>query len=283
MTRPDIQSLLSTAQQQLSAISDSALLDAEVLLCHCLGKPRTHLRAWPEKQPETEQIDAFFQALQLRLTGVPVAYITGKREFWSRDFTVSPDVLIPRPDTELLVELCLNLSPAHQTGHIIDLGTGSGIIAITLATELPHCSITATDISSDALSIARKNAEFYRLNNITFLESNWFEQVTTGNFNLVISNPPYIAADDPHLQQGDVRHEPHSALIAPDHGLADIKQLASQARHHLCKHGHLLIEHGYNQQAQVQAIFRHYNYQDICTYNDLGNNPRVTIGRWTQS
>ncbi|WP_031434808.1 peptide chain release factor N(5)-glutamine methyltransferase [Methylomarinum vadi] len=280
MTNADIQSLLADACASLEGISESPLLDAEILLCHCLHKPRTYLRTWPEKIPTQAQREAFRQLLAQRRQGLPIAYIVGKREFWSREFEVTPDVLIPRPDTELLVELSLQLIPPKQPARLIDLGTGSGIIAITLAAERPEAQVTASDRSQAALKIAHANAERYRLRNIRFVESNWFEAIAEHDFDLVVSNPPYIAADDPHLRRGDVRHEPEYALISPEQGLRDIRTLAQQARQHLNKGGHLLIEHGYNQQHAVQEIFASCHYQQIETHRDLSGNPRVTSGIW---
>lgn len=280
MTERTIESLLTEAAESLAAISESPRLDAEVLLCHCLQKPRSYLRAWPEKTPEAQQLADYRHCIEKRRQGLPVAYITGRREFWSRDFLVSPEVLIPRPDTELLIELCLELMPYDKPCKLIDLGTGSGIIAVTLATERPLTEVVACDRSAAALATARRNAEHHRSDNIRFIQSNWFEAINETDFDLVVSNPPYIAADDPHLQQGDVRHEPDSALIASEQGLRDIRQLAEQAKHHLKAAGHLLIEHGYNQQHAVQAIFRANRYQQVTTHTDLGGNPRVTSGVW---
>ncbi len=278
MTEADIRTLLAEAGRKLLPVSDSAQLDAEVLLCHCLGKPRSYLRAWPEKVLDSAQLTAFRQLLQRRLQGLPVAYIIGRREFWSREFEVTPDVLIPRPDTELLIELSLQLIPTDRPFKIIDLGTGSGIIAVTLAAERPLSQVTATDRSAAALTIARANAERHRLNTIRFILSDWFEAVDERDFDLVVSNPPYIAANDPHLRQGDVRHEPDTALIAAEQGLSDIKILAGQAGQHLKNGGHLLIEHGYNQRQAVQEIFRACHYRRIQTHLDLSGNPRVTGG-----
>ncbi|MGZ5620849.1 MAG: peptide chain release factor N(5)-glutamine methyltransferase [Methylobacter sp.] len=275
-----IKSALTEAVDALALVSDSALLDAEVLLCQALNKPRSHLRAWPDKLLQTEQLTAFKTLLVQRQKGIPVAYITGNREFWSRDFQVSPDVLIPRPDTELLIELSLKLIPADEPVNIIDLGTGSGIIAITLATERPHAQITATDFSLAALSIAQINADKHHINNIQFYQSDWFADVPNTKFNLVISNPPYIAEDDSHLQQGDVRFEPQTALRATEQGLGDIKIISNAARHYLEPCGHLLIEHGYNQQQQVQTLFKDLHYDNVQTYTDLSGQPRVTYGQW---
>jgi release factor glutamine methyltransferase len=275
-----IQNLLLTASSQLAATSDSAMLDAEVLLCHCLHKNRSYLRAWPDKQPDAEQCRAFQALMAKRLDGWPVAYLIEQREFWSRNFKVSPAVLIPRPDSELMIELCLPLLPEAQPVKIIDLGTGSGILAITLAAERPQAQVIATDISSAALKIATENATALNIHNISFQLSNWFANITEQNFDLIISNPPYIADHDPHLQQGDVRFEPQSALISADCGLQDIRLLAEQARHHLKNQGRLLIEHGYNQQVEVQAIFAQCNYQQISTHTDLSGQPRITSGLW---
>jgi release factor glutamine methyltransferase len=222
----------------------------------------------------------FKALLKQRQQGTPIAYIVGVREFWSRDFKVSPDVLIPRPDTELLIELSLPLIPKDKSCKLIDLGTGSGAIAVTLAAERPYAQIVATDINEAALKIAKQNADHYHCRNIRFIHSIWFSEIAETAFDLVISNPPYIAADDPHLQQGDLRFEPQSALIAEDNGLKDISLIAESACKHLKEGGHLLIEHGYNQQAQVQAIFESFDYANIQTHTDLGGNPRVTVGQW---
>lgn len=275
-----LQSLLDRASRQLGAASETATLDAEVLLCHCLSKNRSFLRAWPEHQPSAEQAAQFQCLVEQRAQGTPIAYLTGEREFWSRQFKVAPEVLIPRPDTELLIELSLARLPIGRPGRIIDLGTGSGIIAITLAAERPLLRVTATDISAAALAIAEHNAAQLNTHNVSFLLSNWFENIGTTGFDLVISNPPYIDAHDPHLRQGDLRFEPQSALISAENGLHDIQVLAEQARSYLVDGGHLLIEHGYNQQSEVQAIFAKLHYQDVTTHLDLSGNPRVTSGIW---
>ncbi len=275
--------LIAAASQQLSATSDSALLDAEVLMAHCLNKPRSFLRAWPEQSLSDQQHSIFSALISQRRQGVPVAYLTGEREFWSRSFKVSPSVLIPRPDTELIIELSLELLAHQPANQILDLGTGSGIIGITLAAELPLSRVTACDQSPQALEIARDNAQRLNTNNIGFVQSDWFSAITDSGFDLIVSNPPYIAADDPHLQQGDVRFEPRQALVSPDQGLQDIGLLADHARQYLKHGGQLLIEHGYQQQTAVQAIFKHCNYQQVTTHCDLAGNPRVTSAQWNPS
>ncbi|MCQ8128051.1 peptide chain release factor N(5)-glutamine methyltransferase [Methylomonas rivi] len=275
-----IQEVLERACTVLGRVSDSARLDAEVLLCHCLGKQRSFLRAWPERQLDAAQAEQFRHLLEQRRQGRPIAYLTGEREFWSRTFKVTPDVLIPRPDSELLIELSLSMLPDNQAYKIIDLGTGSGILAITLAAERPLAEVVATDISTAALAVARQNAEQLAAGNVRFVESHWFDAVPDSDFDLVVSNPPYIAGDDPHLQQGDVRFEPETALISGEAGLKDIRLLAAQAGHHLKPHGHLLIEHGYNQAQQVRSILKQLNYRQVVTHQDLSGNPRVTSGLW---
>lgn len=275
---PSIKTLLAQASQRFAAISESPQLDAEVLLCHVLQKNRSYLRAWPDHTPDTTQLELFQQLCQQRQQGQPIAYLTGVREFWSREFVVTPDVLIPRPDTELLIELSLTLIPANTACHILDLGTGSGIIAITLAAERPNTQVSATDLSPKALAIARQNAAKHKLNNVNFYLSDWFTSIPDQHFRLIVSNPPYIDPQDTHLQQGDVRFEPDSALIAADHGLQDIKTIVENARNWLETGGHLLIEHGYDQEAAVQAIFRRFAYRNIKTYYDLSGQARVIGG-----
>jgi release factor glutamine methyltransferase len=277
-----IKSALADAVDALTSISDSALLDAEVLLCHVLQKERSYLRAWPDKLLEPEQQEQFWALTEKRRQGMPVAYLIGRREFWSRDFHVSPDVLIPRPDTELLVELGLNLIPPDAPFKLIDLGTGSGIIAITLAAERPHAQVIATDLNSAALEIAKQNARHHHITNIHFYQSDWFNNTPDIQFDLVISNPPYIAKDDSHLQESDVRFEPQTALVAAQQGLRDIETIADGARDHLKPQGHLLIEHGYNQQHQIQTIFKGLGYDKVRTYQDLSGQPRVTYGQWNK-
>lgn len=278
-----IAELIDKASQHLQIQSDTPLLDAEVLLCHCLDKTRSFLRAWPEHQPSQEQLKHFWALIDERHRGVPVAHLTGHREFWSRDFVVNANVLIPRPDSELLVELALaRLAPDAST-KIIDLGTGSGALAITIALERPLANVLASDRSASALDVAHLNATRLGANNVTFVTSDWFEDIAATDFDMVLSNPPYIAADDRHLQQGDVRFEPRSALISAEQGLSDINTLARQSRSHLKPGGHLLIEHGYDQRQAVQQIFKHYGYRRTTTHNDLSGNPRVTSGLWSPS
>jgi release factor glutamine methyltransferase len=276
---PTIKNLLANAANILTNHSDSPLLDAEVLLGFVLEKPRTYLRAWCDNTLTNQQQAAFEVLIKQRQQGIPIAYLTGTREFWSRDFIVTSDVLIPRPDTELLIELSLELIPKKLAVKLIDLGTGSGIIAVTLAAERPNAHVIAVDASLAALKVAKHNAQQHQLTNIEFYQSDWFTNVPITQFDLVISNPPYIDPEDEHLQQGDVRFEPKTALIADNKGLSDIEIIADKARCYLKPAGHLLIEHGYNQAPQVQAIFNALAYDKVQSYRDLSGQPRVTYGQ----
>ncbi len=275
-----INNLLSSAARQLATGTESAQLDAEILLCLAINKPRSFLRAWPDKKLTLSQEQLFNQYLDERVQGKPIAYITGYKEFWSRDFKVTPEVLIPRPDTELIIELCLDLIPQNANTNMLDLGTGSGIIGITLAAERPSAKVIASDYSASALRIAQLNAQTHHTSNITFYQSDWLTHIPNQQFDLIVSNPPYIAKDDVHLTQGDLRFEPSSALSATENGLSDIKTIINHARDYLAPNGHLLIEHGYNQQEAVQGIFRDFNYYNINTHVDLSGQPRVTCGQW---
>ncbi len=271
-----INSIICSATKQLAQTSDSPALDAEVLLCYILNKQRSYLRTWPEKQLPPEQEKQFQVLIEKRCTGHPIAYLTGTREFWSRDFITTPDVLIPRPETELLIELCLDILPINTPLKLIDLGTGSGIIGITLAAERPDIAVTATDLSQAALTIARQNAHQLGINNIQFCHSHWFDNVSESAFDIIVSNPPYIAPNDLHLGQGDLKFEPSMALIAEQQGLIDIETITRLTPSFLNPGGQLLIEHGYDQQEQVQAIFNKHGYTNIRNHTDLSKLPRVT-------
>jgi release factor glutamine methyltransferase len=273
-----IQKCLDTATNYLITISDSPRLDTEVLLAFVLGKNRSYLRAWNDKNLDSKIIAQFELLVSQRLNGTPIAYLTGTREFWSRDFFVSPDVLIPRPDTEILIEHCLAQIPNNSPFNILDLGTGSGIIAITLAAERQNTKIIAVDASSAALKIAQKNAHFHDCQNIDFILSDWFSAVPPIQFDLIVSNPPYIPADDDHLSKGDVRFEPAAALIAAENGLYDIRSISEQAKNYLVSSGQLLFEHGYNQAQDVQHILTNLFYKNVQTHYDLSGNARVTTG-----
>lgn len=276
-----IRSRLAEAIALLSKQSESAQLDAEVLLCHVLGKERVFLRTWPERELDDEQIRSFFAYIEQRRQGIPVAYLTGTREFWSREFLVNPAVLIPRPETELLIELCLNLMPAEdQDFKVLDLGTGSGIIAVTLAAERAKADVYACDASTEALAVARENANRHGQHRIHFYQSDWFSQVPALSFDIIVSNPPYIDSNDSHLASGDVRFEPRSALVAERQGLADIERIAMAAPKFFAKPGHLLVEHGYDQQEAVKNLFINQGYHNVATHADLAGNPRATYGLW---
>ncbi|OLQ90693.1 protein-(glutamine-N5) methyltransferase, release factor-specific [Vibrio panuliri] len=269
----------ATLQLQESG-SDSPSLDAAVLLCHALDKPRSFLMTWPEKELSAQELAPFEALLARRLTGEPVAYIIGEREFWSLPLEVSPTTLIPRPDTERLVELALDKAMLSE-GSILDLGTGTGAIALALASELPNRRVVGIDLMADAQQLATRNATRLSIANATFLAGSWFEPLEVGcQFAVIVSNPPYIEENDPHLSQGDVRFEPLSALVAGDEGLADIRHIADNARHYLIDQGWLLFEHGFEQGLAVRNILLELGYQDVETCQDYGHNDRVTLGRY---
>ncbi|EEX92977.1 N5-glutamine S-adenosyl-L-methionine-dependent methyltransferase [Vibrio orientalis CIP 102891 = ATCC 33934] len=273
--------LKQAVQQLQESGSDSPSLDAAVLLCHALDKPRSFLLTWPDKILDAQQLAAFDDLLQRRLTGEPVAYIVGEREFWSLPLKVSPTTLIPRPDTERLVEIALDKA-MQMDGDILDLGTGTGAIALALASELPQRQVTGIDLKQDAQQLAQSNASALNLSNTQFLAGSWFEPLAAGTeFALIVSNPPYIEKEDPHLTQGDVRFEPLSALVADEKGLADIKHIATQARDYLMDSGWLMFEHGFEQGEPVRELLRSLGYDQVATYKDYGDNDRVTIGQFS--
>ncbi len=254
-----------------------ARLDARVLAAHVLGVDAAWLIAHDTDPLPAQQALAFQSLLARRLSGLPIAYLTGSREFYGRPFLVSADVLIPRPDTELLVELALARTPSEHAINVLDLGTGSGCIAITLALERPLARVTAVDRSAAALAIARSNAETLNAR-VEFLASDWFSALAGRRFDLIVSNPPYIATADPHLAQGDVRFEPLSALAAGADGLDDLRHLVTAACAHLAPGGTLLLEHGYDQADAVLALLRQNGIQSPQSWNDLAGVQRVSGG-----
>lgn len=259
--------------------SDSAAIDTEVLLLHCINKPRSFLYSWPERQLNDEQQRQFEQLIARRAQGTPVAHIVGVREFWSLPFMVNESTLIPRPDTEILVETALNL-PLPADSAVLDLGTGTGAIALSLAHERNHWQVTAVDKVDDAVQLANANREQLALSNVTVLQSDWFSAVTAAQFDLIVSNPPYISEQDVHLDLGDVRFEPRSALTAADDGFADLFFIADQARQYLKDHGYLLLEHGYTQGPVLREQLTQLGYQNVATVRDFGSNERCTLGQW---
>ena len=272
---------LETAAERLTGNTETPGLDAEVLLMHVLDRDRAYLRAWPDRELTPQQARRFHNLLMRRTAGFPVAYLVGKREFWSRAFVVRPGVLIPRPDTELLIELALDGIPAHRAADILELGTGSGIIAVTLAAERPQSRIVATDLSQEALTIAQHNARRLGAAHIRFSRGNWFEPLSENEcFDLIVSNPPYIAEQDPHLTQGDLRFEPLLALASGPQGLDALRAIAEGARRHLKPEGLLLLEHGYDQDSALAAILAELGYSRITHHRDLQGHRRATMARY---
>jgi release factor glutamine methyltransferase len=262
--------------------SESPILDAEILLAHVLGKSREFLITWPETDLSESEQQAFINLLEQRVLGHPIAYLIGSRAFWKFDLVVSPDVLIPRPETELLVELILEQLDTNK--HLLaDLGTGSGALALALASERENWQIVATDSSAAALSIAKHNALNLKLSNIDFRQGSWIEALKGDKnnelFDAIVSNPPYIDESDEHLGQGDVRFEPVQALVANDEGLSDIKLIATQAHDRLKPGAILLMEHGYQQGEAVRQLLKQSKYSDIQTYKDLAGLERATMAR----
>ena len=266
---------------QLQSISDSAQLDCELLLCYVLNVDRTWLRTWPEK-PVSQSLEAkFCTLLERRVQGQPIAYLVGSRGFWSMDLQVSQDTLIPRPETELLVELALNLRLPKKS-HGLDLGTGTGAVALALATERPDMNFIAVDYQVGAVSLANKNCQTLGLSNVNIFQSDWFDslQLTGCQFDLIVSNPPYISVNDPHLQQGDVRYEPNSALVSGVDGLDDLKKIITQSPLYLKSDGWLLLEHGFDQGPAVVRLMIEAGFQEVVTHKDYNQIDRVTLGQW---
>jgi release factor glutamine methyltransferase len=253
--------------------------DAEVLLCHSLGRPRSYLYAWPEAEVPAAVAEVFLALLQRRQAGEPVAYLLGEREFWSLPLRVTADTLIPRPETETLVARALALAlPA--AARVLDLGTGCGAIALALACERPRWSVTGCDISAAALAVARGNGARLGLERVQWLQGDWLSPVAGARFDLVVANPPYLAADDPHLGQGDLRFEPRSALVADGGAFADYERIIAAAPAHLNENAWLLFEHGMEQGAGLRERLAGAGFASIDTWQDDGGRDRVSGGQW---
>lgn len=258
--------------------SPTARLDIELLLAAALGKSRSYLHTWPERIVPSEAAHAFADFMRRRQSGEPVAYILGQQGFWKLDLEVAAHTLIPRPETELLVEAALQLLPP-RSARVLDLGTGTGAIALALASECGAWQVTAVDRVADAVALAERNRVRLNLGNARVLESHWFSALPGERFDLIVSNPPYIASADPHLSAGDVRFEPASALVAGDDGLDDLRLIISQAPGHLQPGGWLLLEHGYDQAPVVRELLAQHDFEQIESRVDLGGHERITLGR----
>lgn len=277
-----IDALVKGAIERLTFVSDTAQLDAQLLLAHVLSVSTSYFYTWPEKLVDSEDIDAFNTLLSRREHGEPVAYLLGHQAFWSLDLEVAPCTLIPRADTERLVEVVLSLVGSSQkVSDILDLGTGTGAIALALASEFPESNVVGVDLINDAVELAKRNAEKNQLNNVMFKQSSWFDALQSNElFDFIVSNPPYIDPDDEHLSQGDVRFEPKSALVAENHGLADIEHIINVAPRFMKNNAYLVFEHGYDQAETVRNNLNQAGFCCVESFRDLGGNDRVTIGRW---
>ncbi|NEX82241.1 MULTISPECIES: peptide chain release factor N(5)-glutamine methyltransferase [Aeromonas] len=260
------------------AEGESPRADADALLCHLLACRRSYLMTWPERELDGDQQATLQAWLDRRLAGEPIAHLIGEREFWSLPLKVSPATLIPRPDTEVLVEQALARLPAGPCA-LLDLGTGTGAIALALKSERPDADVWAVDRMPDAAALARANSAALGLP-IEVRDGSWFEPLSDApRFAMIVSNPPYIDGADPHLEEGDVRFEPRSALVADEQGLADIRLIVAGAPAHLCPGGWLLLEHGWEQGAVVRQLLLQQGYCQVETVRDYGDNERVTLGR----
>jgi len=274
---PSVRALLDAATRWLPG--DEARGEAEMLLAHALGRSRTWLFTWPEHEPDAAQREQFERLVAARERGEPVAYLLGRRGFWTFDLQVTPAVLIPRPETELLVELALARLPMDVACNVADLGTGSGAIALAIAHERPRANVLATDASADALAVARANADRLGLRNVGFAQGSWCDALGAAVFDVIVSNPPYIAAADAHLAQGDLRFEPASALASGVDGLDAIRAIVAQAPAHLADGGWLLLEHGWEQATAVRALLEAAGYCEVGSARDHAGHERITFGR----
>jgi len=256
----------------------SSRIEVQCLLQHVLGVQRAYLLAYPERMLSEAQQDAFDALLQRRLCGEPIAHLLGAREFFGLNLKVTPATLIPRPDTELIVELALNRIPQAQPYRVLDMGTGSGTIALAIAKNKPNVEVVAVDASQEALSVAIENARRLDIPNVRFMQSDWFSALNGQRFDLIASNPPYIASDDIHLSQGDLRFEPLSALVSGVDGLEDIRRIISAAPQYLASNGSLLLEHGYDQAGLVRDLLTQRGFVEVFSEKDISGIERVTGG-----
>ncbi|WP_404296703.1 peptide chain release factor N(5)-glutamine methyltransferase [Halomonas sp.] len=280
-----LDALLREATARLGAAgSPSARLDAEVLLCHLLEVDRTWLYTWGDREADAALLARFDALLTRREAGEPVAYLTGEREFWGLTLATEPSTLIPRPDTETLVEAALDKACA-TAGRLLDLGTGTGAIALAVASERPGWAVLGVDLRPETVALAERNAARLGIANAAFRQSDWFaalgeEKKAGERFDLIVTNPPYLADDDPHLARGDVRFEPRSALVAGEGGLGDLRHLVRAAREHLASSGWLLLEHGAQQGAAVRKALADAGYEAVLSRCDLAGHERVSLGSW---
>ena len=265
---------------------ESPSVDAKVLLANTLNVNQTYLFTWFDKILDSDTLNRFQKAVERRRLGEPVAYIIGERDFWTLKLATSPHTLIPRPDTEVLVEQVLQripkdvVSESSSSFSICDLGTGTGAIALALASELPQIHVTGVDFKSQAVALAQQNAVNNGIKNVTFLQSDWFSELKAKQFNIIVTNPPYIEDSSAYLLEGDVRFEPKTALTSGEDGLRDIRHIISVSREHLLAGGLLAFEHGFNQGAAVSELLSKAGFSDIETIQDYGGNDRVTLGRY---
>jgi release factor glutamine methyltransferase len=253
-------------------------LEAEMLLCQVLKKDRAFLLAHSEMLLNEKQTASYQNLLAKRIKGIPIAYLTSKRDFWSLTLKVNQHTLIPRHETELLVELALDKIPNQPNLRILELGTGSGAIALALAKERPQWQISACDVSKKALLIAQENAQALGITNVLFYHSNWYRNIPQHKYHAILSNPPYLSAEDPHLLEGDLRFEPRGALISGQDGLADLLFIIKQGYDYLMPNGIMLLEHGYNQKLNVQAILKKLDYKNSQCWQDIQGHDRVSGG-----
>lgn len=275
-----IQRTLLFAAESLACCSDSPRLEAELLLCHILRHERSYLYSHPEVLLNNSQLNQYHRLLARRRAGEPLAYLTGLKEFWSLPLVVTKEVLIPRPETELIVELALDCSFAPQRINIADLGTGCGAIACAIAHERTKWRVIATDFSEPALRIANRNAERLELQNIDLLAGHWLHPLARQQFQIIASNPPYVRENDPHLEQPELAQEPRHALVSRHEGLADLQEIVSDAPYCLSENGVLILEHGHDQGARVRQLLRHRGFKEIRSHVDLAGLERVTLGKW---
>lgn len=274
----NIQIALQQAHAELAAV-EQPQFEAQLLLASAMECDRAHLFAHPSQELTAKQAETFQQYCVRRRRGEPVAYLLGEWGFWNFSLQVSPTTLIPRPETELLVATALDLTPPHENMNILELGTGSGAIALAIASERPLCRVIAVDNSSQALIVASTNAERLQLANVSFIKSDWFAALNLQKFTVIVSNPPYIAQADPHLTRGDLRFEPQSALVAGEDGLAALRWIIQYAPNYLVASGWLCVEHGADQKQAVQELFQSSGFQKIRTFQDLNQLDRVTLGQ----